>query len=90
MHAYEFGHADSEERRVLRLTGLPHVARFPEATVTRDEEKILIRFDGLGNEQTRSIPLKYVGAEDEEAAELGLLAQLQQIGYQVRRGQPDP
>jgi sorbitol-specific phosphotransferase system component IIA len=74
---------------VLRLTGLPHLARFPEATVTRDEEKILIRFDGLGNEQIRSIPLKYVGAEDEEAAELGLLAQLQQIGYRVRRGQPD-
>ena len=89
MHAYEFGHADSEERRVLRLMGLPHLARFPEATVTRDEEKILIRFDGLGNEQIRSIPLKYVGAEDEEAAELGLLAQLQQIGYRVRRGQPD-
>jgi len=32
-----------------------------------------------------SVPLKYVGAEDEEVAELRLLDQLQQIGYEVRR-----
>src|SRR5215212_6560584 len=36
-------------------------------------------------EQTMSVPLKYVGAEDEEAAELRLLDQLQRIGYEVRR-----
>ena len=35
-----------------------------------------------------SVPLKYVGAEDDEAAELRLLAQLQRIGYKARRGQP--
>jgi len=33
-----------------------------------------------------SVPLKYVGAEDEEAAELRLLDQLQRIGYEVQRG----
>jgi hypothetical protein len=35
-----------------------------------------------------SVPLKYVGAEDDEMAELELLAQLQRIGYRVRRTSP--
>ena len=69
---------------MLRLMGLPRVERFPEATVVRDAERILIRFGGLAEEQTRSVPLRYVGG-DEEAAELRLLAQLQQIGYRVQR-----
>jgi hypothetical protein len=30
----------------LRLMGLPNVAFYPEAIVTRDEESILIRFGG--------------------------------------------
>lgn len=70
---------------MLRLTGLPNVARYPVATVTRGEEEILIHFGGLSEEQTMTVPLKYVGG-DEEAAELRLLAQLQEIGYQARRG----
>jgi hypothetical protein len=69
---------------MLRLMGLPRVERFPEATVTRDDEHLVIRFGGLADEQTMSVPLKYVGG-DEEEAELRLLAQLQQIGYRVRR-----
>ena len=69
----------------MRLTGLPNVARYPEAEVTRDEETITIRFGGLGDEQTMAVPLKYVGG-DEEAAELWLMARLQEIGYEVRRG----
>ena len=64
--------------------GLPSVARYPEATVIRDETSILIRFDGPYGEQTMSVPLEYVGG-DEETAELRLLAQLQQIGYKVTR-----
>jgi hypothetical protein len=36
-----------------------------------------------------SVPLEYVGG-DAEAAELRLLAQLQQIGYSVRRGEHEP
>jgi hypothetical protein len=44
-----------------------------------------IHFGGLEDEQTMSVRLKYVG-EDEEAAELRLLDQLQRIGYEVRRG----
>ena len=74
---------------MLRLAGLPNVARYPEATVERDEKNILIRFSGrFYGEQTMSVPLKYVGAEDDEMAELELLAQLQRIGYSVRRASP--
>ena len=64
--------------------GLPNVARYPEATVVRDDESILIRFGGPEGEQTMSVPLKYVGG-DAEAAELRLLAQLQGMGYKVER-----
>src|SRR5215203_3726491 len=73
---------------MLSLMGLPRVERFPEATVTREDEKLVIRFGGLGHEQVMGVPLEYVGAEDEEAAELRLLAQLQRIGYRVERGSP--
>ena len=66
--------------------GLPSVARYPEASVVREGEHLIVRFGGLQDEQTMGIPLKYVGAEDEESAELILLAQLQRIGYRVRRG----
>lgn len=69
----------------MRLMGLPSVARYPEATVSRDDEHLTIHFGGLEDEQTMSVRLKYVG-EDEEAAELRLLDQLQRIGYEVRRG----
>jgi hypothetical protein len=71
---------------VIRLMGLPAVARYPEASVVREDEHLVIRFGGLGDEQVMSVPLKYVGAEDEETAELMLLAQLQRIGYRARRG----
>ncbi len=70
--------------------GLPNVVRYPKATVVRDETSILIRFGGPHGEQRMSVPLQYVGG-DAEAAELRLLAQLQQIGYAVRReGQKSP
>lgn len=65
---------------------MPDVARYPEAEVSRNEEAITIRFGGLGREQAMTVPLKYVGG-DEEAAELWLMARLQEIGYEVRRGQ---
>ena len=69
--------------------GLPNVARYPEATVIRDETSILIRFSGpYYGEQKMSVPLQYVG-EDAEVAELRLLAQLQQIGYNVTRESPN-
>jgi hypothetical protein len=73
----------------LRLMGLPNVARYPEATVVRDETSILIRFNGPHGEQRMSVSLEYVGG-DAEAVELRLLAQLQQIGYTVRREERNP
>ncbi len=73
---------------MLRLMGLPKVARYPEATVTREDEHLIIYFGGRDHEQTMSVPLKYVNAKDVETAELLLLAQLQQIGYRTRRGSP--
>lgn len=72
---------------MFRLSGLPHVGRYPKATVKRTEEQIEIHFGGRGDEQAMNVPLKYLDGEDEEAAELRLLAQLQQIGYKVRRGE---
>ncbi|MDP8939604.1 MAG: hypothetical protein M3N10_04810 [Actinomycetota bacterium] len=72
---------------MLRLNGLPHISRYPEATVKRMEEHVEIHFGGRGDEQVMNVPLKYLDGEDEEAAELRLLAQLQQIGYKVRRGE---
>jgi hypothetical protein len=68
--------------------GLPPVARYPEATVKRDDEKMFIHFGGLAEEYLMSVPLKYLGAEDIEAAELRLLAQLQRIGYRARSDRP--
>lgn len=70
---------------MFRLSGLPHVGRYPEATTKRMEEQIEVRFGGRGDEQVMNVPLKYLDGEDAEAAELRLLAQLQQIGYRVRR-----
>jgi hypothetical protein len=72
---------------MLRLTGLPHLARYPEATVTRNADHLRIVFGGLGREQTMSVPMRYAGG-DEEEVELRLLAQLQQIGYRVQRASP--
>jgi hypothetical protein len=69
--------------------GLPPISRYPVVTVTRDDEKMLMRFGGLAEEHLMSVALKYIGAEDGETAELLLLAQLQQIGYQAQRGSPD-
>jgi hypothetical protein len=69
--------------------GLPNVTRYPEATVLRDETSILILFGGPFGEQKMSVPLEYIGG-DAEAAELRLLAQLQQIGYSIKRGEQDP
>ncbi len=68
--------------------GLPSVVRYPEASVVGEGGYLIIRFGGLEAEQTMGIPLEYTGAQDSEAAELMLLAQLQRIGYRVRRGPP--
>ena len=78
---------------MLRLMGLPKVARYPEATVTREDERLIIyfggRFGGRDHEQTMSVPLRYVNVEDLEAAELILIAQLQQTDYRTGGALPN-
>ena len=39
---------------------LPKVACYPEATVSRKDERLITCFGGCDHEQTISIPLKYV------------------------------
>jgi hypothetical protein len=72
---------------MMRLSGLPHIGRYPEATVKRMEEQIEVHFGGRGEEQVVNVPLKYVGTEDGESTELRLMAQLQEMGYKVRRAE---
>ena len=71
---------------MLRLMGLPHVARFPKATVTRQEDCFQLLFHG-GEHSTRvDVDLRYLDdADDLEATELRLLARLQELGYMVER-----
>jgi hypothetical protein len=64
--------------------GLPAVEKYPVATVRRYEEYIGVVFGGSDGEQTMNVPLKYVGG-DAESAELWLLADLERMGYEVRR-----
>ena len=68
----------------MRLMGLPNIRTYPNATVTRHDEHISIVFSGREGEQTMNVPLKYV-ASDPEEAEMMLLAQLREMGYEVRR-----
>lgn len=69
---------------MLRLMGLPNVARYPRAQVSRDEDRILIRFGGDGPEREVDVPLRLLGPVDAEAAELRLLARLAELGYEVK------
>ena len=69
--------------------GLPKVARYPDATVTREDERLIICFGGRDHEQTMSVPLRYVNVKDLEAAELILIAQLQQTDYRTGRALPN-
>ncbi len=70
-------------RSMLRLTGLPAARRFPDATLLRHEDRFELRFDGMGETTTIEIPLFTLEGEDLEAAQLRLLAALQQRGYRA-------
>ena len=69
--------------------GLSKAARYPEATVSRKDERLILRFGGCDHEQSMSVPLKYVNAKDAETAELILLAQFYQTGYRTWRRPPN-
>jgi hypothetical protein len=68
---------------MLRLMGLPHVARFPKATVTREEDCFQLLFRGEAHSMRVDVDLRYL--DDLEATELRLLTRLQELGYQVER-----
>jgi hypothetical protein len=72
---------------MLRLTGLPNVARFPKVTVQRRPDRFELLFHGGEHTSLVEVDFRYLGEiEDLEASELDLLAQLQRIGYDVSRG----
>jgi hypothetical protein len=68
---------------MLRLTGLPPASRFPDALLVHDGEHLELRFGGAGETRTVEIPLWTLAGQDIEAAQLRLLAELQQLGYRV-------
>lgn len=71
---------------MLRLTGLPHVARYPKATVTRQEDCFELLFHGGEHSRRVDVELRYLNdADDVEATELRLLDRLQKLGYEVVR-----
>jgi hypothetical protein len=75
---------------MLRLMGLPARARCPKATVRRGERRIELRFLGPDCDEGLDVDLRLLGpGQDPEAAELGLLAQLEALGYAVERLPPD-
>jgi hypothetical protein len=68
--------------------GLPNVARYPRATVTRHDDRIELVFAGAVGERQMEIPLHLLRPEDDaEVEELRLLARLEALGYAVRRGE---
>ena len=77
-------------RAVLRLTGLPAPQRCPVATVRRVPGVIELRFLCVdGAEMPFDVDVALLGPEaDPEAEELRLLAQLGEMGYDVRRLEP--
>jgi hypothetical protein len=71
---------------MLRLMGLPHVARFPKATVTRQEDCFQLLFHGGEDSRRVDVDLRYLDeTNDVEMTELRLLARLQELGYEVER-----
>jgi hypothetical protein len=75
---------------MLRLMGLPNVARFPKATVQRRTDRFEIEFHGGEHTSFRDVQFRYLGEiEDLESVELDLLARLQQLGYDVERRPPE-
>jgi hypothetical protein len=78
--------ADPGGKGMLRLMGLPRVARFPKATVTRQEDCFQLLFHGGEHSRRVDVDLRYLDdADDLEVTELRLLARLQELGYEVER-----
>jgi hypothetical protein len=75
---------------MLRLAGLPNVARYPKATVQRRPGSFELLFHGAEQSSRLEVDFRYLGKiEDLEGLELDLLAQLQRVGYEVERRPPE-
>ncbi len=70
---------------MLRLTGLPAVARCPDATVFRLEAGLAIVFSGAGDTVRIDVDQRFLGGADLEEVELRLLARLVEMGYRATR-----
>jgi hypothetical protein len=69
---------------MLRLMGLPPPGAFPDVAVERDAAGLVLRFGGgAGDERTVEVPLWTLEGQDPEAAQLSLLARLQELGYRA-------
>ncbi len=68
---------------MLRLTGLPPRSAFPDVAVARDESGLELRFGGAGDERIVEVPMWTLEGQDPEAAQLSLLARLQELGYRA-------
>jgi hypothetical protein len=51
--------------------------------VERDAAGLVLRFGGAGDERTVEVPLWTLEGQDPEAAQLSLLARLQELGYRA-------
>lgn len=69
---------------MLRLTGLPPASRFPDVVLARGPAGFDLRFGGADETTTVGIPLWTLKGQDIEAAQLWLLAELEQRGYRAR------
>ncbi|HKR98993.1 MAG TPA: hypothetical protein VJU79_05715 [Candidatus Dormibacteraeota bacterium] len=75
---------------MLRLTGLPNVARYPNVSVQRRAGHFELVFHGGEHTETICIDFRYLHPVDDlELTELELLDRLQRIGYQVERKLPE-
>ena len=68
---------------MLRLTGLPPRTAFPDVAVERDEAGLVLRLGGVGDERIIEVPIWTLEGQDPEAAQLSLLARLQELGYRA-------
>ncbi len=75
---------------MLRLTGLPAVARCPDATVFRVEEGLAIVFSGGEDTVRIDVERRFLGDADLEEVELRLLARLVEMGYRAARARVRP
>jgi hypothetical protein len=79
---------------VIRLMGLPSVARAPEVRLERSADSVVLWFLGADDERPvqRVVVPGYALAdgEDPETVDLRVLAQLRRLGYDARGVAPGP